>query len=32
MFDLKFDYIMPVETVMNDKNELIAESLLFIRP
>jgi hypothetical protein len=32
MFDLKFDYIMPVETVMSDKNELIAESLLFIRP
>jgi hypothetical protein len=32
MIDLKFDYIMPVEKVMNDKNELIAESLLFIRP
>jgi len=32
MIDLKFDYIMPVETVMNNKNELIAESLLFIRP
>ena len=32
MIDLKFDYIMPVETVTNDKNELIAESLLFIRP
>jgi len=32
MIDLKFDYIMPVEKVMNDKNELIAENLLFIRP
>jgi len=32
MSDLKFDYIMPVETVMNNKNELIAESLLFIKP
>jgi len=32
MSDLKFDCIMPVETVINDKNELIAESLLFIKP
>ena len=32
MSDLKFDYIMPVETVMNNKNQLIAESLLFIKP
>jgi len=32
MSDLKFDYIMPVETVVNNKNEFIAESLLFIKP
>lgn len=32
MFDLGFDYIMPVETVINKDNELIAESLLFIKP
>ena len=32
MFDLGFDYIMPVETVVNKDNELIAESLLFVKP
>lgn len=32
MFDLGFDYIMPVETVMSKDNELVAESLLFIKP
>lgn len=32
MSDLGFDYIMPVETVINKDNELIAESLLFIKP
>lgn len=32
MSDLGFDYIMPVETVVNKDNELIAESLLFIKP
>jgi FkbM family methyltransferase len=31
MFDIEFDYIMPVETVVNKDNELIAESLLFIK-
>lgn len=32
MFDLGFDYIMPVETVMSKDNQLVAESLLFIKP
>ncbi len=29
---LGFDYVMPVETVVNKDNELIAESLLFVKP